>query len=89
MATNGCVEVLNADTKKQLGISTDLTEIATMIIVVALTKRSGPQSYIDTSYLARPKTRDAKTLTGIVRPADCVVLAITHVSCKVRDGHMS
>ena len=35
------------------------------------------------SYLARPKTWDAKTLTRLERPAHCVVLAKTRMSCRL------
>ena len=67
---------------------TDLTDIAITIVVAASTKRSGTLT-LQCSYLARPKTQDARTLTGLVRLAHCFVLAITHMNCKVGRGHMN
>ena len=63
MATNGCAEVLNTVSpkcrplKKQLGIATDLTEIATTIVVAASTRHSGrPAKLINiVAYLASLK----------------------------------
>ena len=85
MTTNGCVEVLNPDTKKQLGIKTDLTEIAMTIVVVASTKHSGPLSLYTVATQPGLKLK-IQERSGLER---CFVSAITHMSCKVGRGRMN
>ena len=75
--------------KQQLGIATDLTEMAMTIVVASSSQNVQARlAYRLCGYLARHKTLVASTLTGLEQPAHSLVLAITHVSCKVRRGRI-
>ena len=80
MATNGCVEVLNLDTKKQLGIATADRD-SNDDCCSGCNRTFWPAKLADSSYLARPKTQDSRTLTErFERPAHCFLSAITHMN---------